>query len=69
MNTETRQRIFNGSQEPQAPCHCMRWPLDDCKGAARGCQRFLVRPMMRPLVVYGFQQFGHRRESPGTGGS
>jgi hypothetical protein len=21
MNTETRQRIFNGSQEPQAPCH------------------------------------------------
>ena len=21
MNTETRQRIFNGSQEPQAPRH------------------------------------------------
>jgi len=34
MNTETRQRIFNGSQEPQAPCHffaCMRWPLTIAK--------------------------------------
>jgi len=56
MNTETRQRIFNDSQQPQAPCHffaCMGWPLDDCKGAARGCQRFLVRPMMGPMVAYG----------------